>query len=854
MLTTCVTFSFCASLQEEKNPFSPTSTDFSVWGPHLVNDSITPDTDDIARFRSQIDMVFTGKVAEFPSLRLIRQDYDRLEYNKTCLGNALKIGSQSFEKGLGTHANSEIEVSFSEPVVRFSAMVGIDRSRGTNGSVRFIVCAFDKELLRTPILRGGDEAYTIDLTLPEGTTKLQLVVDATEDGPAHDHASWCNPVVVGKSGKTYDLTTTSVSFMAQESVPFSFDYNGVSSREFLRSWQFEKKDKNSQGTVYSWTDPVSGLKVEADVRWFEQFAAADWVLHFTNTGTQNTPRIENVRTLDLSVNLGSGNSSSNMIHTINGDQYSRNSWLPAKYPLKNGEGRHFAPVGGRSSNGMAPVWNLQSGDVGGNEVSGGMFVMIGWSGQWAADFMKKNDSDVHISAGMEKIATILYPGESIRQPRILVMPWNSSRINSQVLFRRLLMFEYVPKPDQNFPVKMPISSNCWTRYFGKNQDWATHEGQVAWAKIMREAGIDHLWLDALWFPGQFPVVGNWYSDTTRFPEGIEALGKELREMGMKLIVWFEPERAAEGSQIAKDHPQYLFEGTDPWLGGSLFKINDPEARKYMTDLLHDRIVRYGIDVLRIDFNMDPLGFWRANDSPERLGMTEIRYVEGHYEMWNQLIKDNPGLWIDNCASGGRRIDLETIAISVPVWRSDLFDFPDTRPEWIQMQTMSFFQFIPLSSCSTWESAPYHFRSSASPGALGEFNFMDGDYDAEKVKAAYSEAKVYQKFWYGDFYPLTEVNAGDINRNDLLLAWQLHREDLNAGVVYVFRHGDCPFLGRELSLHAIDRDATYEVTLKRDYSAGTTTIFSGKQLSEFQAEMPQKQSSLLIEYRKIGNRK
>jgi hypothetical protein len=342
MLMTCVTFSFCSSLQDEKNPFSQTSTDFNVWGPHLVNDHIMPDAGNIARFRSQVDAVFTGKVV-FPILRLIRQDYDRLEYNKTCMGNALKIGSKSFEKGLGTHANSEIEVSFPEPVVRFSAMVGIDGSRGTNGSVRFIICAFDKELLRTPILRGGDEAHAIDLTLPEGTTKLKLIVDATEDGPAHDHANWCNPMVVGISGKTYDLTTTSISLVSQESVPFSFDYNDVSSREFLRSWQFEKKEKNSLNTVYSWMDPVSGLKVEADVRWFEQFAAADWVLNFINTCTRNTSLIENVKTLDLNVNMG-GNNPSSMLHTVNGDHYNKNSWLHIKHLLKNGESRHFAPV------------------------------------------------------------------------------------------------------------------------------------------------------------------------------------------------------------------------------------------------------------------------------------------------------------------------------------------------------------------------------------------------------------------------------------------------------------------------------------------------------------------------------
>jgi alpha-galactosidase len=40
-------------------------------------------------------------------------------------------------------------------------------------------------------------------------------------------------------------------------------------------------------------------------------------------------------------------------------------------------------------------------------------------------------------------------------------------------------------------------------------------------------------------------------------------------------------------------------------------------------------------------------------------MGEIRYVEGLYRMWDDLRKTHPRLFMDNCASGGRRIDLET---------------------------------------------------------------------------------------------------------------------------------------------------------------------------------------------------
>ncbi len=97
-------------------------------------------------------------------------------------------------------------------------------------------------------------------------------------------------------------------------------------------------------------------------------------------------------------------------------------------------------------------------------------------------------------------------------------------------------------------------------------------------------------------------------------------------MGLKFIVWFEPERVAPGTQIAREHPEFVFGGEK----GGLFKLSDPAARRWLADLLSRRITEFGIDTYRNDFNIDPLGFWRQADAPDRQGFTEIRYVEGPY--------------------------------------------------------------------------------------------------------------------------------------------------------------------------------------------------------------------------------
>ena len=110
----------------------------------------------------------------------------------------------------------------------------------------------------------------------------------------------------------------------------------------------------------------------------------------------------------------------------------------------------------------------------------------------------------------------------------------------------------------------------------------------------------------------------------------------------------------------------------------------------------------GADILRtmnrclcpiLTFNMDPLPYWQAADAPNRQGMSEIRHIEGLYAFWDELLKRHPDLLIDNCASGGRRIDLETVGRSTPFWRTD----GPRDPVAHQCHTYGLLSWVPLSS-------------------------------------------------------------------------------------------------------------------------------------------------------------
>ena len=96
-------------------------------------------------------------------------------------------------------------------------------------------------------------------------------------------------------------------------------------------------------------------------------------------------------------------------------------------------------------------------------------------------------------------------------------------------------------------------------------------------------------------------------------------------------------------------------------------------------------------------------------------MKEIRHIEGLYAFWDYLLERFPGLLIDNCASGGRRLDLETIKRSAPLWRSDYYHYDD--PDGYQCHNFGLSFFLPFHGTGILQTDPYSFRSSMSSALI-----------------------------------------------------------------------------------------------------------------------------------------
>ena len=380
-------------------------------------------------------------------------------------------------------------------------------------------------------------------------------------------------------------------------------------------------------------------------------------------------------------------------------------------------------------------------------------------------------------------------------------------------------------------------------YTGRRPGWNTEAGQIAAAKITRQLGCDTHWMDAAWFEGGFPGgVGNWTVRPREYPRGLGPIGQACDKLGLKFLVWWEPERVAAGTRIAREHPAFVLGGS----GGGLFNLGNPDARRWMTDLLLKQIDEFGVDTYRNDFNIDPLGYWRAADAPDRQGMAEIRYVEGLYEMWDAIRAKHPGMVPDDCASGGRRIDLEMCMRSIVQTRSDTACAPG-RADWDQCQAAGLSLFLPVHATIGWDLGTYDCRSTAASGYLGEWDILDPNFPVEQAKADIAEIRANQDFWYGDFYPLTACTLAA----DAWMVWQLHLGGRDEGIVLAFRRAASPYSALQVQIEGLSSRQAYAVTFSDEQRRQTTRTMSGAELARLELRLDKPRTSLLVRYKPVS---
>jgi len=662
-----------------------------------------------------------------------------------------------------------------------------------------------------------------------------------------------------------------MSFLGTAEIPHIwFRYGGKDSDDLLPEWETGvSTETNARGklTHRACVDPETGLKVTLHMQTFDGSPAKDWVAELENCGATDTPMIEDILAMDVSVPIPPQERL--QLHYANGSACRMDDFLPRTTDLPPKARNVLTPHGGRSSNGAFPFMNLQRKDC-------GLVLAIGWSGQWMARLERESDS-LRIAAGMERTHLRLHPGETIRTPRILVLSWEGNDAEKgNNLLRQILLAHYLPRIDGE--LVMPPTAQCLQAYFYLTGKASERFEMTALPKVAA-IGAEAYWIDACWYGNQaqwWEAVGSWDTNRERFPHGLKPISDAAHQAGMKFVLWFEPERVRPDSLLHREHPEFLL-ACEKDRSNLLFNLGMPDARQHITDLISEIISENGVDIYRQDFNFDPLPYWQAADSADRVGITEIRYVEGHYAFWDELRRRHPELWIDNCASGGRRIDLETLSRSLPLWPSDFSDvcglpFGQGLHVGDQCINAGLARWVPLFGGGAWNFTPYSTRSEIIGGFTfgvhidhGDFpsddgpsivgsndvlakgrTLLDDDFPVSQAQAAIREWKSVRPLFLGDFHLLLPLTVAYHD----WCAWQFHRNDMDAGFAIFFRRHRSPFPTMDVALKCIIPDAHYEVSLSSGYEEAPRKRMTGTQLRRLPIVISEMPGSLLLRYTQV----
>ncbi len=209
---------------------------------------------------------------------------------------------------------------------------------------------------------------------------------------------------------------------------------------------------------------------------------------------------------------------------------------------------------------------------------------------------------------------------------------------------------------------VPTAFNEYCSTWGR----PTQEKMLNFCKVLKPYGIKYLVIDAGWCQAGNEQEGNgeWPIDKTIFPD-MKGMNKIIRENGMIPGIWFEFEVTTEGSKMFLPEYDYMHLTKD----GSVLKSNEVRSywdfrREDVREYLYEKVIKMLKDndfgYIKVDYNAN-IGI--SVDGAES-GAEGLRaHLECVRDFFKKMKEEIPDLIIENCASGGHRLEPSMMGVS-----------------------------------------------------------------------------------------------------------------------------------------------------------------------------------------------
>ena len=259
------------------------------------------------------------------------------------------------------------------------------------------------------------------------------------------------------------------------------------------------------------------------------------------------------------------------------------------------------------------------------------------------------------------------PGESFETPEAYLTAGEGGldRVSQRLL---TIHRHNMPRPDAELPVMFNEYCTTWGN--------PSHENLEKIAECLDGRGPEFLVIDAGWYrkagEGWSDCGGDWIPEEKEmFPQGLKATADMIRAHGMKPGLWFEPETCAAGSDLFRREEMLLTRhGTVIDTDNRRFlDLRKEEVHAYLEDRVIGLLKKCGFDYIKVDYN-DCIG--TGCDDPDSLGEGLRRNMQGTLRFFRRMREAIPGLYIENCSSGGHRLEPSLMAVS------DMASFSDAH--------------------------------------------------------------------------------------------------------------------------------------------------------------------------------
>ena len=209
---------------------------------------------------------------------------------------------------------------------------------------------------------------------------------------------------------------------------------------------------------------------------------------------------------------------------------------------------------------------------------------------------------------------------------------------------------------------IPTSFNEYCATWGT----PTQEKMMKFCECLKEFGVKYLVIDAGWCSAGNEQAGNgeWEPDPTIFPD-MKAMNRAIRENGMIPGIWLEFEATTDGSPLFESEYDHMKLKRD----GVVIKANDIRSfwdfrRSDVREHLYKKVIaflrEYDFGYIKVDYNANIGPHVDGGDS----GAEALReHLDGVREFFRLMKEELPDLIIENCASGGHRLEPSMMGVS-----------------------------------------------------------------------------------------------------------------------------------------------------------------------------------------------